>query len=345
MSTSDGSGNALGIFGAGSVGCYLGGRLAAAGTNVVLVGRARLKAEIEASGLTVTEIDGSTIRAQKERLTFTTDPASLARCKTVLVCVKSGQTEGTAQELVGAGVGEALVVSMQNGVRNPEVLRQGLPKGTVLGGIVGFNVVSKGGGEFRRATTGPLVIEATRDPRAVDLATALRTSGLEVEVVDDIRPLQWSKLVINLNNAISALSDRPTKELLDSRGYRELLAAMVEESLAVLRKSNIRPARLGFAPVSVFPMLLRLPTPIFRVAARAQLKVDPEARASMWEDLAHRRLTEVDYLNGEIVRLADSCGAPAPLNRRMVDLVHEVEKEGRGSPGLSPDALWQALKT
>jgi 2-dehydropantoate 2-reductase len=88
---------------------------------------------------------------------------------------------------------------------------------------------------------------------------------------------------------------------------------------------------------------LSLPTPLVKLVARAQLRVNPDARSSMWEDLRRGRATEIDYLNGEIVRLADRSGVDAPLNRRIVELVHDVEARGSGSPALGPDELWAAL--
>ena len=82
---------------------------------------------------------------------------------------------------------------------------------------------------------------------------------------------------------------------------------------------------------------------MLRVVASAQVKVDPEARSSMWEDLSRGRKTEVDHLNGEIVRLAEATGLRAPLNAKIVAMVHDVEERGTGSPKLSADALWAHL--
>jgi 2-dehydropantoate 2-reductase len=331
----------VGVFGAGAIGCYIGGKLAASGVDVVFVARARTKAELEADGLTAIDLDGTEQRVPKERLVVATEASALADCDVVLVCVKSAQTAEAAATLPRG----PLVVSMQNGVRNPETLRERLGQEAVLGGIVGFNVVSKGGGRFRRGTSGSLVIEASRDERASRLRALLRSCGFVVEVPDDIRAVQWSKLIINLNNAVSALSGRPTREILSCKRYRRALAATIAEALTVLGRAHIRPAKLGAIPVALFPHVLRLPSPLFHLVARAQLKVDPEARSSMWEDLTRGRVTEVDYLNGEIVRLAGSCGIDAPLNRRVVELVHAAERDGRGPPGLGADALWRALSS
>ncbi|CAN5922097.1 2-dehydropantoate 2-reductase [soil metagenome] len=334
--------------GAGAIGCYVGGCLAAAGHDVVFVGRERLKNELAASGLTVAGLDGERARTvARDKLVFATDVAALADRDVVLCCVKSAQSQETAGQLAPVLSKSALVVSLQNGVGNADVLRAGLPGFAVQGGIVGFNVVSKDHGTFRQATTGPLVIEASSsgDPRVAALADLLAATGLEVEVPADIRPLQWSKLVMNLNNAVSALTDRPTKELLFGDGFRRSLAAIMEEAIGVLRQSKTPTARLGPLPIRLFPFILRLPAPLLRVVASAQVKVDAEARSSMWEDLARGRKTEVDYLNGEIVRLAEKTGMKAPLNARVVSLIHDVEERGEGSPKLSAAALWAALTT
>jgi len=330
--------------GAGAIGCYVGGRLAAAGTDVIFVGRVRLKQELEACGLTVSGLDGERTRTvPTAKLVFATELAALADRDVVLVCVKSAQSEEAAEQLRPVVGKKTIVVSMQNGVRNADVLRAELPGIAVQGGVVGFNVVSKDNGVFRQATTGPLVIEASGDPRVAALGALLAATGLEVELPTNIRPLQWSKLVMNLNNAVSALTGRPTQELLFGIGFRRSLAAIMEEAVGVLRASRTPTARLGPLPVRLFPFILRLPVPLLRVVASAQVRVDPEARSSMWDDLTRGRKTEVDYLNGEIVRLAEKTGATAPLNARIVALIHDVEEAGRGSPELTAAELWSAL--
>jgi len=320
----------IGIFGAGAIGGFVGGRLAASGADVVLLGRRPLR------GIETIDIDGTTKRAD---VAVTTDPAALASCDVVLVCVKSAQTSEAAETLSKIVGPATIVASMQNGVRNADVLRERLPN--VLGGIVGFNVVSKGEGIFRRATSGPLVVEDREG--APPIVDAFVRAGFEAFAERDIQAMQWSKLIMNLNNAVSALSNAPTREIVLTPGYRKCVAAIVIEALDVMRAANIRPKRIGPLPVGVFPYALRLPTPLIQIVARAQLKIDPEARSSMWEDLERKRHTEVDFLNGEIVRLAKSIGQAAPINARVVELVHEVEARREGSPKMSPSELWRAL--
>jgi 2-dehydropantoate 2-reductase len=308
--------------GAGSIGCWLGGSLAAAGAEVVLVGRHPV------TELTLEDLTGATKRAA---VRYETKPDALAGCDVILCCVKSAQTAEVAEVMPR----DAVVVSMQNGLRNAEILKAKLPN--ALGGIVGFNVVSKGNGVFRRATTGPLVIEDHPLVRGLPLD--------DLELAKDIRAKQWSKLIMNLNNAVSALTDRPTPDLLFKPEYRRILRAIMAEAIDVLQRTKTKMARVGPLPARLFPRILALPTPVLRVVAAAQLKVDPEARSSMWEDLSRGRLTEVDDLNGEIVRLAEAHQLEAPLNRRVCEIVHEVESARSGSPKLSADALWARLRS
>jgi 2-dehydropantoate 2-reductase len=336
----------IGVMGAGAIGCYVGGCLAADGADVVFVGRARTKKELEESGLVLSDLDGTSGRVvPKERVVFATEASALADCDVVLCCVKSAQTAEAGVELAKALNSRAIVASLQNGVRNADVLRESLGDHLVLGGIVSFNVVSNGGGTFRRATSGPLVLEdpSLPDPRLATLVGLLTAARLDPELVTDIRPLQWSKLIMNLNNAVGALSDRPTVELLSVPGYRRILRALMSEALRVLRAAKVSTGRLGPLPTTFLPFILGLPSPLFRLVASAQIKIDPSARSSMWEDLTKNRPTEVDYLNGEIVRLAAEHGARAPLNARILELVHAAESAQSGSPALSPERFWSAL--
>jgi len=317
--------------------------LAARGLDVVLVGRPRLGDTIAKAGLTMEDLDGRARRVPKDDVRYEGSASALADRQVVLVCVKSSATTDAGKELARVVPKDATIVSLQNGVRNADLLRGVLGGRDVRGGIVGFNVIDKGEGRFRRTTTGPLVVEGGALGPVDQALYELEREGLTVESPRDVRPLQWSKLVMNLNNAVSALTDATTANILEDARYRRIVAAIMEEAISVLRMTGTTTARLGPLPVALFPRLLRLPTPIFRVLARAQIRVDPEARSSMWEDLRLRRTTEIDELNGEIVKLAKTRGARAPVNERVVSLVRAAEEARQGSPAMPPEALARAL--
>jgi 2-dehydropantoate 2-reductase len=160
---------------------------------------------------------------------------------------------------------------------------------------------------------------------------------------DDLRPVQWTKLCINANNAVNALAGIPLRDQIAGRGYRRIMARVVGEALGCLRAAGIRPVRIGRMIPSLAPLVLGLPDWLFLRAAAAMVRVDPEARSSMWEDLERRRPTEIDHLNGEIIRLGEQHGVATPVNRGLCDLVRAAEAAGSGSPRMSADALSKAL--
>ena len=123
-----------------------------------------------------------------------------------------------------------------------------------------------------------------------------------------------------------------------------LFADQMVEGLAVLKAAGIEPVAATAVPPGYVPTVLRLPDTLFRMAASRMLKIDPEARSSMWEDFIRRRPTEVDYLQGAIMRLAERHGVAAPLSKRIVALVKRAEAAGAGSPGLTPGQKFVSYK-
>jgi len=171
------------------------------------------------------------------------------------------------------------------------------------------------------------------------LRNLLEVPGAPFAEHADIEAALWGKLLVNLNNALNALSDLPLAQQLGDRSWRLLISHQMREGLAVLRAAGIHPAAIEGMPPRLIAFALRLPDTLFRVAAKGMLAVDKNARSSMWEDLRMGRPTEIDYLQGEIVRQAERHGIAAPLNRRVLQLVKEAEKAQKGSPALPPEAI------
>ena len=325
----------IGIAGAGSIGCFVGGMLAASGRRVALLARPRLLAEIESNGLRLTNFDGSEQRLDESQLTLSDDPLILSEVGTVLVTVKSADTAGMADIIAKHAPPDVVVVSLQNGVGNVQVLRERLPGRRVLGGMVPFNVVGLGEGRFHRSTSGDIVIEQD----AAATFEKLSVPGLKMSATADIEGVQWGKLIVNLNNALNALSNIPLRQQLAQRAWRRLSADQMAEGLAAIRAEGIRPVSPTPLPSGWMPALLRLPDAIFEALLGRTMKIDPEARSSMWEDLQRGRHTEIDYLQGVITGIADRRGLKAPLSRRVVELIKQAEAAGSGSPGLTPEQI------
>jgi 2-dehydropantoate 2-reductase len=205
----------------------------------------------------------------------------------------------------------------------------------VLGGMVPFNVMPLGNGRFHRATSGDIVIEQDE----ARTAEKLSVPGLTIRPTDNIDGVQWGKLLLNLNNALNALADLPLRRQLSSRPWRRLFADQLAEGLAAIRAEGIKPVAPTPIPAAWMPPLLRLPDLIFEALLGRTMKIDPEARSSMWEDLQRGRRTEIDYLQGVITAIADRHGLQVPLSRRIVTLIRSAETSGKGSPKLTPEQI------
>ncbi len=324
------------VAGAGSIGCYFGGLLAAAGRTVTLLGRQELVSVVEQHGLSMSSLDGLKLGLPPNAAKVSTDPAVLANADIVLVTVKSGATAEMGRLIATHAPEHAAIVSLQNGVTNAATLRSLVGKRQVLAGMVPFNVVQLGQGRFHRGTSGELVVEAGRD----DVLAALSVPHLPVTAADDMTGVLWGKLLLNLNNALNALSGLTLYEQLQQRPWGLVLAAQQQEALSLLREAGIKPKSLGPVPTRLLPTILRLPTSLFRLLAGASVRIDRQARSSMWEDLERRRSTEIDELQGAVTAVAALCHRTAPTNERVLHLIKQAEIAGAGSPCLQPQAIF-----
>jgi 2-dehydropantoate 2-reductase len=135
----------------------------------------------------------------------------------------------------------------------------------------------------------------------------------------------WGKLLVNLNNAVNALSGKTLLEQLSDRNYRRVVAAAQIEALEILKAAGIEPAGGGPIPPKLMPHVIGAPDFIFRPMVLKRQKIDANARSSMADDFAARRKTEVDQLNGEVVKLARKLGLKAPVNEAILVLVKQAE--------------------
>jgi len=306
----------IAIFGAGAIGCYLAGKLAAAGGEVVVIGRGPM-AEAAAQGLTLTDYRG--VRQEVAPVPFSEGAEAAADAGLALVCVKAHDSLRTARELRMSLPPAATVITFQNGIGNAEVLSQGLGR-RVTAGMIGFNVAWQGGGHFHRGTQGKVHVAPAHRLNEALFARA----GLPLTVHQDMGPVLWAKLMLNLNNAVNALSGLPLRDQLSDRNFRRCLALAQEELLSLCAEAGQRLAQLSPLAAARIPFVLRLPDPLFRLIGGGMLRIDPLARSSMADDLAAGRAPELDGINGEVARLAARLGRASPVNDRLAWLVREA---------------------
>lgn len=324
----------IAIFGAGSIGCYLGGRMVEGDATVRFIGRDRYQTAIVESGLSLSQFDAPVTRL--DGIDFQTDMSALAGSDIIGLCVKSQDTEGAAK-LIQQYAPTAWVISFQNGVSNLPTLRDALPEARISGAVVPFNVTSPSPGRFHRGTAGDLII----GPDAPDaLLEPLRRADVGVQVVDDIDGHLWAKLLVNLNNALNALSGGPLRDGLIQRDYRRVLVRMIEEGLHVAEAEGVRVATFNGRDPNALLKIMSKPDWLYRIIMDRVVKIDRTARSSMLDDLQMGRGSELDYLQGEIVRRADRLGLDVPVNCAVMTAV-EAAFAQKASPHMNGKAMAQ----
>lgn len=336
------------VAGAGAVGCFCGGLWAAAGYPVTLLGRSRVLAPIARSGLRLTDFTGMEHILPPGKLNCSENPSVLAEADVVVVAVKSSASAEMGTSIIHHAPPAALVLSFQNGLGNVPLLQEMLPGRDVRAAMVPFNVVPQsaavGEGQrashrvvtgFHRASSGEILIAAGEG----FWGRRLSVSGLPIGESGDITGVQWGKLLINLNNALNALSGLTLVAQLRDLRWRRLMADQMAEALRVMNAAGLKPVSTTPLPVWMSPHVLRLPTWAFTRIAAQMLTIDPLARSSMAQDLMLRRATEVEALQGEIQRLGQIHGIKTPITDLVMRAIRVAEKKQAGLPMMEPGQI------
>jgi 2-dehydropantoate 2-reductase len=304
----------IAVVGAGAVGSFYGAMLARAGQRVVLIGRPQHVASIEREGLKL-DMAG---RVETLDLEASVSIDAVRGADLALFCVKSTDTESTARELAPSLEPHAVVLSLQNGVENAALLARRLRR-TVVPAVVYVATAMAGPGSVRHFGGGDLVIGAlpgAADPPESahasllqDLVALFGAAGVNVTISGDVRVELWSKLLINCAfNAISALAQAPYARLAAQPEIRELQQSIVREVVAVAQAEGIA--------LEVGPSLQA----VERIA-----RTMPGQLASTAQDVARRKPSEIDHLNGFIVRRGRELGVAVPANQALTALIKLVE--------------------
>ncbi|MRI33533.1 2-dehydropantoate 2-reductase [Endozoicomonas sp. OPT23] len=313
------------ILGAGAIGCYLAGCFYAEGIPVRMLGRHWFQNEIARYGMTIVHHDGQRQSFAMNRLDYQTDTSCLSGSKLIIVCVKNTDLY-TAIQQIQTYAPDATVISLLNGLSSVEILRKELSQAQVIGGSVAYGVNYLGEGEFKKTTEGCLHLEASTTLK-LWLPSLDRAFG-KSRLHDDIQAVLWTKLLLNLNNSINALSGLPLKDQMRHRKYRKQWADCIREGLNVMEGYGIQPVDIGTRiPLEKMPYVLELPNLLFRLIAARSLRIDARARMSMWSDIKRGKVTEVDELNGKVVMLAEQLGMEAVTNQKIYDQIKGLESQ------------------
>jgi 2-dehydropantoate 2-reductase len=308
------------VVGAGAVGSFYGAMLARAGHPVTLIARPAHVQAIAEHGLQLHM--GGTVHTV--RLAASTELAAVADADLVLCCVKSTDTAAVARALAPLLRPDALVLSLQNGVDNAQTLARVLTQ-PVVPAAVYVATAMPGPGAVQHHGRGDLVIgpidaaaaaDAALDARLQDVVALFAAAQVPVQVSGDVMGALWRKLLVNCAyNAVSALTQQPYGRMAAQAEIVALQQAVVREVVAV--------AQAAGQPMDLDASL----------AAMAQIaSAMPGQRSSTAQDMARGRPTEIDHLNGAIVRRGAELGVPTPVNQALFALVKLVDANRESSP-------------
>jgi 2-dehydropantoate 2-reductase len=297
------------IMGAGAMGGLFGGLLAFSGEEVWLVDVQKEQVDvINAVGLTLEEGD----KLQIIGVNATRDIASIGKADLVIFFVKTYHTEQAVSDALVLEKEDTLFLTLQNGLGNEEFLCKRIDRKKVMLGVTGQGATFLGPGHVRHAGRGKTFIgalDAGVSDRAAQVARMFCEADIETEVSANIHDLIWDKLLVNVGiNALTALTELKNGQLLDYPETLRIMEALVSEAAEVARQKGIRIEG----------------NPIERVKAVAE--ATRGNRSSMGQDIDFRRKTEIDAINGAVVREAKRLGLPVPCNAIVTDLIKMMEK-------------------
>ncbi|WP_374679804.1 ketopantoate reductase family protein [Hydrocarboniphaga effusa] len=296
----------IAVMGAGAVGCYFGALLARAGHEVVLIGRPALVDKVRRDGLWLE----SAAYTGAVSLQADTDAAAVGTAQLLLFCVKSGDTQSAGEAIAPHLSNDAFVLSLQNGVDNAQRLSAVLGREAVPA-VVYVATAMAGDAHVVHHGRGELLIGASR--HSAGIATLLTQAAIPTQVSERVVEALWNKLVVNCAwNALSAISRQPYGRLLESEGVIPLMRQVFDECLAVAGASGIP-----------------LGEPLWKAVLDIGMSM-PGQHSSTAQDLTRGKRSEIDHLNGHVVRLGEIHGIPTPVNATLHRLVKLLEEERDG---------------
>lgn len=295
------------VMGAGAVGCYYGGMLARAGQPAVLIGRPSHVEAIRRDGLLM---DTQSFR-EHVRIEARTDAAGIAGAELVLCCVKSTDTAQAAAEMAPHLAPGAILLSLQNGYDNAQRLQEALGR-PVYPAVVYVATEMAGPGHLRHHGRGELVIGPFAGSDKV--VALFATAGVPVQVSDNVAGALWAKLVINcVYNALSAITQLPYGHIAPGEGIAGVMEDIIAECLAVATADGVD-----------------MPGDI-RAAVAAIPRSMATQISSTAHDVARGKKSEIDHINGYVMRRGVALGIATPVNRVLHALVKLLED--RAAPG------------
>ena len=292
------------IVGAGAMGCLFAARLKRAGFQITVLEKVQETVDrISMEGITVEGISGHCgvkVHAYSGHAPHQPD--------LVIICVKSYDTREASETLRPWLNPDAPILTLQNGVGNIEILQELFGKGRVLGGVTAEGATVLAPGKIRHAGQGETIVGGGK--AAGEIVSVFEKAGFNSRAVEDINPYIWGKLIINVGiNALAAITRLNNGRLPELKGTRSIIEEAVSEAVTIIKAKNIG---------------IPYPDPVGRVVDVC--KATAGNVASMLQDVLNKKRTEIDSINGAIVREGAALGIPTPVNSTLTSLVQAIQE-------------------
>jgi 2-dehydropantoate 2-reductase len=303
----------IAVIGAGGVGGYFGGRLAAIGENVHFVARGAHLAALQSTGLRIQSPKGD---LHLRRVAATDDPAAIGSVDVVFFTVKMYDVEPAAKLLPPLLGRDTVVITLQNGVEAVDMLTNRVAREHVAGGVAYVAAVISEPGTIRHTTLDTLIfgeLDGRRSKRLTDLAEAGVKAGFHARVSDAINVDLWSKFSrLSVFSGMTAVTRSPLGVVRDDPELFGMMTAAIDESIRVAHACGVP-----------------LPDPLVNEIMQMVQKMPAEAKSSMLEDLERGKRLELPWLSGAIVRLGREAGVPTPIHQFIAAVLKPFQNGSR----------------
>ncbi|MFA6357319.1 MAG: 2-dehydropantoate 2-reductase [Candidatus Omnitrophota bacterium] len=299
----------IAIVGSGAIGCLFAAFLTKSKEDVWLLDKSKENAsKLNESGISVE----GTSNTFQVKVKVTSSVQDIGKTDLIIVCVKSFDTKTAIEQIKPLLTTHTKILTLQNGVGNLEIIAEIAGEDRVIGGVTNEGSTLIDLGKIRHAGKGETIIGAIGGKTPVEIRAireAFNKAGFETKMTRDIKSLIWSKLIINVGiNALSAITRLPNGKLIQFEGTKRILRNAVTEATRIAKKKRIK---------------LTFDDPLAKVEAVCESTSGN--LSSMLQDVLKKKRTEVDFINGVIVRLGQELGIEVPTNKFLLDLVNAIE--------------------
>jgi 2-dehydropantoate 2-reductase len=322
----------IAVVGAGAIGSVIGGLLSNAKEDVTLIGRRSHVEAINKNGLIIDSVNGPLQVKVKaaEHLDF--------RPELVLLTVKTQDVEEAAREIRPL-VSGVPIVTIQNGIQSDNIVSSIFGKENILSCVIMFNVIFLESGKvtisaFSGVSNNVSILIGSPyglGGKKLEDITALLNKAIPTRTTNNIASAHCTKLLLNLNNSIQVVTGLSIQDIYNYPSVRIFSIKLMREGLQALKSAGMEIASIPGLPLSLIKLIAKMPLPIASKILKRQTKTTGSVpvQSSTLQSIKRGVKTEIDYLNGEIVRLGKQSGMKTPYNSFIVDLVHQVESTGK----------------